>query len=96
MRAREWSDRDFPRRLKRSRQSSGLTQAELADRLGTQQSTVSRIERGQIPHQPLLLRVVAFIEKAERPSSDIQDDIVSAIAHSDELKALIARIADEL
>lgn len=96
MQSSEWRDRDFPRRLKRSRQSSGLTQAELADRLGTQQSTVSRIERGQRPRSPLFLRVVTFIENAERPSSEIRDDIVSAIARSDELKALIARIATEL
>ena len=96
MQASEWSDRNLPRCLKRARQNAGLTQAKLADRLGTRQSTVSRIEGGQTPRKDLLLRVVAFVDDAERPTKEIQEDIVSAIAHSDELRALIARIVAEL
>jgi predicted transcriptional regulator len=96
MQASEWIDGKFPRRLKRARQIAGLTQAELADRLGTKQFNVSRMEGGQRPRQPLLSRVTAFIEDTERPPAKVQDQIVSAIAHSDELKALIARIVAEL
>lgn len=96
MQASEWIDGSFPRRLKRARQNAGLTQTELADRLGTKQFNVSRMENGQKPRFSVLSRVVAFIESAERPPADIQDQIVSAIADSDELKALIARIAAEL
>ena len=96
MQANEWIDGNFPRRLKRARQNAGLTQTELAYRLGTKQFNVSRMENGQKPRLSLLLRVVRFIESAERPPADIQDQIVSAIADSDELKALIARIAAEL
>lgn len=96
MQASEWNNGNFPRRLKRARQNAGLTQAQLADRLGTQQFTVSRIEGGRKPRQSLLSRVVDFIENAERPKPGIEDDIASAIAGSDELKALIARIAAEL
>lgn len=96
MHASEWQNGNFPQRLKRARQSSGLTQMELADRLGTRQFTVSRIEGGRKPRDLLLSRIVAFIENAERSSPEIQDELVSAIAHSDELKALIARIAAEL
>ncbi|WP_422022255.1 helix-turn-helix domain-containing protein [Pyruvatibacter mobilis] len=96
MHASEWQNGNFPQRLKRARRSSGLTQMELADRLGTRQFTVSRIEGGRKPRDPLLSRVVAFIGNAERSSPEIQDKLVSAIARSDELKALIARIAAEL
>jgi len=96
MQASEWIDGKFPGRLKRARQIAGLTQAVLADRLGTKQFNVSRMEGGQRPRQPLLSRVTAFIEDTERPPAKVQDQIVSAIAHSDELKALIARIMAEL
>jgi predicted transcriptional regulator len=96
MQASEWIDGKFPRRLKRARQIAGLTQTELADLLGTKQFNVSRMEGGQKPRQPLLSRVTAFIEGTERPPERVQDQIVSAIAHSDELKALIARIMAEL
>lgn len=96
MQASEWNDGGFPRRLKRARQNAGLTQAELADRLGTRQYTVSRIEGGRKPRKHLLLRVIAFVEEVERSASKIQDGVVSAIARSDELRALIVRIAAEL
>jgi len=96
MQSSEWNDRDFPRRLRRARQNAGLTQAELADRLGTRQFTISRIESGRKPRKSLLSRVVTFVECAEQTTSKDQDNVVSAIARSDELKALIARIAAEL
>lgn len=96
MQASEWNNGNFPRRLKRARQDTGLTQAELADRLSTRQFTISRIESGRKPRKDLLLRVIAFIENTEQSTSKVQEDIVSAIARSDELKALIARIAAEL
>jgi len=89
-------DGRFPRRLKRARQIAGLTQAELADRLSTKQYNVSRMERGRKPRKALLSRVTAFIEDIERQPAKVQDQIVSTIAHSDELKALIARIVAEL
>ena len=96
MQVSEWSKRNFSRRLRRARQNAGLTQGELAERLGTQQSTVSRIEGGQRPRDELLSRVVAFINETQRSSMEIQDDIVSTIAHSNEFRALIARIVAEL
>ena len=55
-----------------------------------------RIEGGQMPRAELLSRVVAFIEETRQSSMEIQDDIVSTIAHSNEFRALIARIAGEL
>lgn len=96
MQANEWNDGNFSRRLKRARQNAGLTQTELAKRLGTRQFNVSRIEGGQKPRKPLLFRTIAFIEETERSEPRLQDDVVAAIASSDELKALIARIAAEL
>ncbi|MEI2384766.1 helix-turn-helix domain-containing protein [Breoghania sp. JC706] len=96
MSASEWNSGDYPKRLRRARQKAGLTQAELANRLGTKQFNISRIEGGQRPRKPLFSRITAFIEDTERPPAKAQDQIVSAIAHSDELKALIARIVAEL
>ena len=96
MQLTEWGNRNFSRRLRRARQNAGLTQGELADRLGTRQSTISRIEGGRKPRKELLSRVVAFIEETPQSSMEIQDDIVSTIARSSEFRALIARIAGEL
>ncbi len=92
----EWNSGDYPKRLRRARQKAGLTQTELANRIGAKQFNISRMEGGQRPRQPLLSRVTVFIEDTERPPAKAQDQIVSAIAHSDELKALIARIVTEL
>ncbi|MBN1945749.1 MAG: helix-turn-helix transcriptional regulator [Bradymonadales bacterium] len=41
------------------RSSKGLTQQELADRLGVAQSTISRIEKGQVTPNAYLLRQIA-------------------------------------
>jgi transcriptional regulator with XRE-family HTH domain len=41
------------RYIRRSRQSAGLTQKQLADRAGVSQSMVSRVERGLEPEIPL-------------------------------------------
>ena len=96
MQSGHWKANKYPRRLKRARQNAGLTQAELANRLGTRQPTVSRIEAGQKPRDLLSTRVVAFIEHTERSHLEIQDDIVAAIGISPEFKAFLARIAAEL
>ena len=81
-------------RLRRARQQAQLGQTELADRLKSDQSTISRIERGQKPRGAFEQRILAFIQEkeAERDSSRV----VESVAKSAELKALIARIIAEL
>jgi len=39
---------------------------------------------------------VAFIEESERPPTKVREEMALTIGRSDELKALIARIAAEL
>ena len=40
------NDGDFPRRLRDARKAAGLTQIELADRVGVHQTRLSQIEGG--------------------------------------------------
>jgi DNA-binding XRE family transcriptional regulator len=47
--------------LKASRCASGLTQVQLAQRLGIHQTTVSQIERGLLVPSPQLQRVIANV-----------------------------------
>lgn len=83
------------RRLRRARQRAGLGQAELAEALETDQSTISRIERGAIPRQALLEKATQFTVANERGSDDRISDILDTVAQSEELRALIARVLAE-
>ena len=53
--------------IERKRKERGWSQAELAERLGVDQSTVSRIETGQTPSKPVqkLLDTI-FAEPSEQ------------------------------
>ena len=82
-------------RLIRARQRLGLNQKELAARLKTHQSTISRIERGQKPRRDLQDRLLELIQEAEGRSWLDEEQIAKAIANSDELLALIRRIVSE-
>ena len=46
---------EFAQRLKRYRRERGLTQQELADRIGVSNKSVSRWESGSYPDVPTLL-----------------------------------------
>jgi transcriptional regulator with XRE-family HTH domain len=51
-----WPDSGFGERLKSVRESSGLSQAQLAERAGCHTFTISKLERGeQEPAWPLVL-----------------------------------------
>lgn len=45
--------------IMRLREKRQLTQAQLADRIGVTQSTLSRIERGQVQPEPFVLKQIA-------------------------------------
>lgn len=84
------------RRLKQARQRAGLSQGELAGLLKTDQSTVSRLENGANPRAQLRKLIEAYLEKQEEPAIENIEEIISNIVRSDELKALIRRIAMEV
>ena len=49
-----------------------------------------------MPRKQLICRAIEFVRETERQSSGLTEDARNSIAHSDEFKALIARIAAEL
>ena len=51
---------EFAQRLKRYRRERGLTQQELADRIGVSNKSVSRWESGSYPDVPTLLSPVSY------------------------------------
>jgi transcriptional regulator with XRE-family HTH domain len=44
----------FGKVVRRARASAGLSQAQLGERSGVSQSTISRLERGHVPHLTLI------------------------------------------
>ena len=86
----------FGARLKRARQRAELSQKGLADQLGADQSTISRVEGGRKPRGKLEKQLTSFVERVERQPAASIDEIAEAIADSPEFKALIARIASAL
>lgn len=60
--------------LQKLRRKAGLTQAELALRVGISQSLIARIERGQVnPSLTTLRKILAIIEKEREIHSRIRD-----------------------
>lgn len=92
----EWVESNYSTRLKRARQIAELSQSELADRLGTRQPTISRIESGQEPRNDLAKRAISFVQEREQSSQMNLDDVAQIIGSSNELKRLIKRIAAEI
>ena len=59
------------RRLRQARHQAGLTQAEVAERLGWRQTVVSKIELGERRIDPVVLAVLAKLYK--KPISEFVD-----------------------
>ena len=53
---------EFAQRLKRYRRERGLTQQELADRIGVSNKSVSRWESGSYPDVPTLLSLARALD----------------------------------
>ena len=96
MHASRYLRQELGERLRRARQRKGLTQIAVGALLATDQSTICRIEGGQAPRPELAGRIEAFIRDAEVLSGQETSKVALAVAESDELRALIARIAAEL
>lgn len=78
-----------PKELQELRIKVGLTQAELADKVGISQSLVARIEKGQVnPSIITLKRILKIIEKQEKVHSTI-GDLLRWKGHSSKLNPLI-------
>lgn len=60
---------NFPKRLKKIRKSKGLTQKELADKIGINKSYVSRYEKGE--HLPSLVIFEWICQALEVSSKDL-------------------------
>jgi transcriptional regulator with XRE-family HTH domain len=51
-----------PNRLRATRLQAGLSQAQLAERAGTRQYSVSRWEQGKFPQVPAAIRIAAALD----------------------------------
>lgn len=78
--------------LQRARKRLGLSQSAVATKVGLEQSTVSRIEKGFVFQSSKARALRAIIDGAA--STDDLEDIVADVARSPELRALVARILD--
>jgi transcriptional regulator with XRE-family HTH domain len=79
-------------RLRTARRSSGMTQKQLADRLGVESITVSRWERGvTTPSLPRLRRIA---ELTDTTVSDLVRAPEAATGHAAELAALREELAE--
>ncbi|MDO8056893.1 MAG: helix-turn-helix domain-containing protein [Candidatus Hermodarchaeota archaeon] len=63
-----------PKELQELRKKAGLTQSELASKVGISQSLVARIEKGQVnPSLSTLKRILSIIERQQQSHSTIKD-----------------------
>lgn len=79
-------------RLKAARVEAGLSQSELSERIGIDQSTLSRIENGQRPRKTTMESIVSFVEQQEEQTQDEIEVVLSVVRESPELRALVKRI----
>ncbi len=78
-----------PQELQDLRKRVGLTQAELAERVGISQSLVARIEKGRVnPSVVTLRRILSVIEQQKKSYSTIRD-LLKWKGHSSKLHPLI-------
>lgn len=79
-------------RLKAARVEAGLSQSELSEKVGVDQSTLSRIENGQKPRKTVMKSIISFIEQQEQETSNEVEAILDVVRNSPELRALVKRI----
>jgi len=79
-----------PKELQELRKKAGLTQSELASKVGISQSLVARIEKGQVnPSLSTLKRILRVIEKQKQSHSTIKD-LLKWKASTTKIQPLIA------
>ncbi len=79
-------------RLKAARVEAGLSQSELSERIGIDQSTLSRIENGQKPRKNAMDSIISFVEQQEKQTQDEIEVVLNVVRDSPELRALVKRI----
>lgn len=79
--------------LQRARKRLGLSQRAVATKVGLEQSTVSRIEKGKVFQSCRADELRGIIGGAAQEVG--LEDIVASVARSPELRALIARIIND-
>lgn len=71
---------NLPERIKKARQSRGLTQDELAEKLSVHITTVHRWEHGNmLPRGRRKRELLAWLAKAQRPDLNEQDAITARV-----------------
>lgn len=82
----------FGAALQRARKRLGLSQNAVATKVGLEQSTVSRIEKGVVSQSSKAEELREIINSVAKV--DDLEGIVADVARSPELRALVARILD--
>lgn len=90
--SRHKSDPLLSVRLKNARVEAGLSQAELSEKIGIDQSTLSRIENGQKPRKTVMESIVSFVKKQELETPEEIEAVLEIVRGSPELRALVKRI----
>lgn len=75
--------------IRGARLQAGLTQAELAKRLGTSQPAINRYERGRVVPRPAMLSRILSACLGRRPSAALAD-------HRDEVLKILSRDGADL
>lgn len=83
----------FAQDIKRVRQYMGLSQCQLANKMGVNQATISRVERGMIPRDGLRYRLENFVNQGKK---DDVTDVLERIKNSPELRSLVDRVLKEV
>ena len=78
--SRSSSPRSWANRLAEIRRSRGLTQAEVAERMGVTKGRVSQIEQGKISGQEVLLRYASALGGRLHQAIYFDDGNIAAIA----------------
>ncbi|MFX0169327.1 MAG: CBS domain-containing protein [Candidatus Hodarchaeota archaeon] len=79
-----------PKELQELRKKAGLTQVELASKVGISQSLVARIEKGQVnPSITTLKRILSIIEKQQQSHPSIKD-LLKWKGHTTKLQPVVA------
>lgn len=84
---------DFGVALQRARKRLGLSQRAVAAKVGLEQCTVSRIEKGIVRQSSKADQLRAIVDGAAKEIG--LEGIVASVARSPELRALIARILND-
>jgi len=64
--------KDLPRKLKKHREKMGLTQSQLAHRLGIARSSIACIEKGyRKPSAEVLYKIMSFITASEEAAQKL-------------------------